>query len=225
MIECEKKLFSREDIKHLISVSALREKAIISLIALSGMPYEEFKRLTHHKFVSSASDAISKDLNDINDLFKFEKKITQEVLILKTSRVKTNMEYYFFIPPETTQLILSYLKERFNKQDMKNNCTNNDETLFINDQGNQMSAKDIFTNLQKALKNSDLEVPKNTIFRPHSLRKYFMNSIINKTGSKKCLDSLLGYKLDKDKNDIINLKEKYIQLLPSLSLNKMMTEG
>jgi len=181
MIECEMKSLSSEDIKKLISVSAPREKAIISLIALSGMAYEEFKRLTLHKFMYLASDAISKDLNDINDLFKFEKRITQEVLILKTSRIKTNMEYYLFIPPETTQLILSYLKERFNEPNMKNNCTNNDETLFINDQGNQMSATDIFTNLQKALKNSDLEVPKNTILRPHSLRKYFMKTIINKT--------------------------------------------
>lgn len=225
MYESETKVLSREDIKNLISVSAPREKAIISLIALSTMPYEEFKRLTLHKFMSLASDAIRIDLNDINDLFEFEKRIIQEVLILKTVRVKNNMEYFVFIPPETTQLILSYLKERFNNQNMKNNCTNYDETLFINDQGNQISATDIFTNLQKVLKNSDLKVPKNTIFRPHTLRKYFMNTIINKTGSKKCLDSLLGYKLEKNKNDIINLREEYIRLLPSLSLNKRDTEG
>lgn len=43
MIECEMKLFSRGDIKHLISVSAPREKATISLIALSGSEDAEMR--------------------------------------------------------------------------------------------------------------------------------------------------------------------------------------
>lgn len=225
MIEYERKLFGSEDIKNLILVSSPREKAIISLIALSGMPYEEFGKLTLLKFISSASDAINEELNNINDLFKFENKINQKVLVLKTVRVKTNMEYFLFIPPETTILILSYLKERCNNKDIKNQNINIDETLFVNDQGNQMSSRDIFTNLQKTLQKSNLEVSKNAIFRPHSLRKYFVNTIINKTGSKKCLDCILGYKLEKDKKDIRDIKEEYIKLLPSLSLNKMMTEG
>jgi hypothetical protein len=84
------------------------DQAIISLIGLSGMPYEEFRNLTIGKFISSASDAIGKELNDVSDLLKFETRIIKEVLVLKTLRIKTGIEYSLFIPPETAQNILTY---------------------------------------------------------------------------------------------------------------------
>lgn len=221
MNEYEYGQLNRDDMKRLLSVSSPREQAIISLIALSGMPHEEFRKLTLGKFISAASVAIEKELNDISDLLKFETEIKKELLVLKTLRIKTGREYLLFIPPETTHNILRYIKERCNDTCIKNLNTDNEDTLFVTDQGKQTSSRDILTSLQESAKNAKIEGHKHRIIRPHSLRKYFINTIYNQTKSKGIVNYYSGHFIKKeDVKPEIDFKQEYIKLLPFLSLNK-----
>jgi integrase len=226
MNECEYNQLSREDIAKLVSVSSPRDQAIISLIALSGMPHEEFKNLTLGKFISAASAAIEKELNDISDLLKFETEIKKEILVLKTLRIKTGREYLLFIPPETTHNILTYIKERYSDADIKNQNTDNEDTLFVNDNGKQTSSRDILISLQESAKNAKIKGHEHRIIRPHSLRKYFINTIFRETGSEEHVNYYTGHLTNKeDEQHEIDFKQEYLKLLPSLSLNNEITGG
>lgn len=95
----------------MISVCQPRERALIYLMALSGMAQNEARNLTIKQFLRFASEAIGKELDDVNDLFKFEKEVLSEVITLLITRKKRTIRHHAFIPPEVSREIITYLKE------------------------------------------------------------------------------------------------------------------
>lgn len=129
--ENEGKLLSKEEIHKLISVSPPREKALIYLMALSGMAQKEARNLTIKQFLRFASDVIGKELDDVYDLFKFEKEVLSEVIIIEITRSKRTIRHHAFIPPEVSREIITYLKERCYGNNEKIRIKPNDP-IFVN---------------------------------------------------------------------------------------------
>ena len=221
------KPLSREDIRKLINVASPREKALIYLMALSGMGQQEARDLTLKKYINSASLAIDKELDDVFELFKFEEEIFKEVLTLEITRKKVNYKHHTFIPPEASRAIMIYLKVRCYGINEKIRIINNVETLFVSTYGGKLSRDSVVSNFRRigAMAGLKREEGSYSYWRSHALRKYFITTIINKTGSKILADYMSGHKInDQDrtywKADPEDLKKHYLKVLPYLSIDR-----
>jgi integrase len=222
------KLISKKELNILVNVAPPREKALIYLMALSGMAQAEARKLTIKKFLDSAGEVINKELNSIHDLFDAENELSEEIITLHVVRKKVNYRYITFIPPEATSQIILYLKERMygrNKRIRINKC---DSALFVKNNGEPIDRDVIVTNfrrigLQAGFKKEDGAY---SFWRAHSLRKYFISTIMNKIGDKVMADFLAGHKIsDVDRAywymDPKDLKNRYLKALPYLSIDQV----
>ena len=106
-------LLTKKEIQKMAAIASIRDRAIIYLMALSGMSQREMRELTLKKFVQSAAKALNCEINTIEELFKHEKILTNDTLImLEITRKKVHYRYHTFIPPEATHVILMYLSKR-----------------------------------------------------------------------------------------------------------------
>ena len=102
-------LISKEEIKQMVNMAYPRDRAIIYVMALSGMSQREVRDLTLKKFIDSSSRSSGVEINDVDDLFKNEERLTKDTIItLEIIRTKVNYRYHTFIPPEATEQILTY---------------------------------------------------------------------------------------------------------------------
>lgn len=148
------KSLTRKDIIKIISVSAPREKAMVYLIAFSGMIQGEFIELTIGNFLDAASSAIEKELVDVYDMFKHEPEILQEILSLGFNKPKINLRHPIFIPPETSRVIISYLKERCFGDNKKIRINCEDDLLFVTECGKKMTNASVFANFHDIGENA-----------------------------------------------------------------------
>lgn len=114
------KPLTRKNIQQLINVATPREKALIYVMALSGMGQQEARDLTIRKFLITASSAIEKELDDVYDLFKFEDDILKEIMTVEITRKKNKYKHHTLIPPEASRATITYLKERCYGRNKKN---------------------------------------------------------------------------------------------------------
>ena len=221
------KPLTRNDIQKLINVANPREKALIYLMALSGMGQQEARDLSLRKFLTSASMAIDKELDDVYDLFKSEKDILKEVLTLEITRKKVNYKHHTFIPPEASRAIMIYLKMRCYGINKKIRIINNDGTLFVSNYGGKLSRDSVVSNFRRigAMAGLKREEGSYSYWRSHALRKYFITTIINKIGDKTIADYMAGHKISNQdrtywKADPNDLKKHYLKALPYLSIDR-----
>lgn len=221
------KPLSREDIQKLIGVSNSREKALIYLMALSGMGQQEARDLKIKKFLEAASSATNISIDDLDDLFKFDKDVLKEILTLDIRRKKSSYRYITFIPPEASREIINYLKERCYGRNEKIRVNNINEPIFASKYGGPLGRDSIVTNFRRMGEKAGFKRDKNTysFWRSHSLRKYFISTVINKRGEKIIADFMAGHKIDRlDRAywqaNPDDLKNHYIGALPYLSLDK-----
>ena len=224
--ENQGKPLKREDIQRLANSANPRERAIIYLMALSGMGQQEARDLTIRKYLEAASSAIGKDLDDVYDIFKFENEILKEILTLHITRKKVKYRYITFIPPEASREIISYLKERCYGRNEKIRIQNNNEPIFASKYGGPLSSDSIITNFRLAGKKAGFKRDDNvySFWRSHAMRKYFISTVINKRGEKIMADFMAGHKIGKQDRaywqaNPDDLKDHYKKALPFLSLD------
>jgi integrase/uncharacterized membrane-anchored protein YhcB (DUF1043 family) len=217
----------RQDVLKLVSAAPTRERAIIYLMALSGMGQQEVRDLTVKKYLDSASVAINKNLDDVFDLFKNEKNVLNEVITLEIRRKKVNYRHHTFIPPEVSREIIGYLKERTFGTNEKIRIEHNNQPLFVNNIGEDLSRDSIVTNFRRIGIKAGFskEHGQYAYWRSHALRKYFISTLINKIGEKIIADYMAGHKINNQdktywKANPDDLKAHYIKALPYLSLDK-----
>lgn len=220
------KLITKEELRTLVSMAPPREKALIYLMALSGMAQAEARRLTIRKFLDAAGDAIGRELETVEDLFNAREELMDEIITLDIVRKKVNYRYMTFIPPEATKEILNYLKERMYGRNEKIRIRDYDRALFVKVNGEDIDRDIIVTNfrrigLEAGFKKKDGAY---SFWRAHALRKYFISTIINKLGDKVLADFLAGHKIsDVDRAywymDPEDLKRRYMKALPYLSID------
>ncbi|AXV36828.1 MAG: integrase [Methanobacterium sp. BRmetb2] len=221
------KLISKEEISEFVNAAAPREKALIYLMALSGMAQAEARNLTLRKFMDAAGEAINKDIRTINELFDLKDELKNAIITLHITRKKVNYRYITFIPPEATKYIIMYLKERVYGRNKKIRIKNYDSALFVKNNGEPIDRDVIVTNfrrigLQAGFKKGDGAY---SFWRAHGMRKYFISTIMNKLGDKVLADFLAGHKIsDVDRAywymDSEDLKKRYMKALPYLSIDK-----
>ncbi len=222
------KLISKKELNILVNVAPPREKALIYLMALSGMAQAEARKLTIKKFLDSAGEVINKELNSISDLFAVENELSKEMITLQVVRKKVNYRYITFIPPEATYQIILYLKERMygrNKRIKINKC---DSALFVKNNGEPIDRDVIVTNFRRIGLQAGFKKENGaySFWRAHSLRKYFISTIMNKIGDKVMADFLAGHKISNVDRaywymDPKDLKKRYLKALPYLSIDQV----
>lgn len=222
------KRMDRKDIQRMASMASPRERALIYLMALSGMGQQEARDLKINKFLEVASQAINVDLKSVSDLFLHEEQVLQEVLTLDIRRKKVNYKHITFIPPETSREIINYLKERFYGRNEYIRIKNKTDYIFVNVWGEKLGRGSIVTNFRNAgfAAGFEKEFGSYSFWRSHSLRKYFISKIINKSGDKTIADYMAGHAInaqdrtywEANPND---LKKLYLQVLPHLSIDQI----
>lgn len=218
---------TRKDIHKLISAASSRERAIIYLMALSGMGQQEARDLTIKKLLNSASQATGISIETVEDLFKHEEQVLQEVLTLEIRRKKVNYRHHTFIPPETSREIIAYLKERCYGRNNKIRINKVDEPIFVNNYGGKLSRDSIVTNFRRIGQEAGFQKEHGSYayWRSHALRKYFISTIINKTGEKIIADYMAGHKISPQDRTYWqanpeDLKKHYLRVLPHLSIDQ-----
>jgi len=220
------RLITKKELRALVSMAPPREKALIYLMALSGMAQAEARKLTIRKFLDAAGDAIGRELKTVEDLFEAEEELREEIITLDIVRKKVNYRYMTFIPPEATREIINYLKERMYGRNEKIRVRDYERALFVKRNGEDIDRDIIVTNfrrigLEAGFKKRDGAY---SFWRAHALRKYFISTIINKIGDKILADFLAGHKIsDVDRAywymDPEDLKRRYMKALPYLSID------
>jgi integrase len=221
------KPLTTQDILKLVNVAAPREKALIYLMALSGMGQQEARDLTIKKYIKTCSEALNIEITDVYDLFKQESQILKKVLTLIITRKKVKYQHHTFIPPETSREIITYLKERCYGRNQNIRIKSNQDPIFVNSSGAKLGRDSIVSNFRRAGQRAGFPKEKGSYsyWRSHALRKYFISTIINKTGEKIIADYLAGHKInDQDRTywriNPEDLKKHYLKALPYLSIDE-----
>lgn len=225
--ENEGKALCKEDVQKLANAASPRERALIYLMALSGMGQQEARDLTVQKYLDAAGSAIRKELDNVDELFKFESEVLQEILTLHITRKKVRYKYITFIPPEASREIINYLKERRHGRNEKIRIKNSNEPIFANKYGGPLSSDSIVTNFRLIGKKAGFKRDKDvySFWRSHAMRKYFISTIINKRGEKIIADFMAGHKISNQDRaywqaNPEDLKNHYMKALPYLSIDE-----
>ncbi|QUH24186.1 site-specific integrase [Methanobacterium alkalithermotolerans] len=220
------KLISQFELQTLINIAASRERALIYIMALSGMAQAEARRLTIRQFMDAVGEVIDKEINSMEELFAEEKKLEEHILTIHLVRKKVNYRYITFIPPEATMQVISYLKERMYGRNQNIRIKDYESPIFVKINGEPIDRDCIVTNFRRVGLEAGFKKKKGaySFWRAHGLRKYFISTIMNKMGDKVLADFLAGHKIsDVDRAywymDPEDLKKRYIKALKYLSID------
>ncbi|MCC7560613.1 MAG: site-specific integrase [Methanobacterium sp.] len=220
------KRLKKKDILKMIGVASPRERALIYLMALSGMGQQEARNLTIKVLLDSASEAIDVDMKSLDDLYSHEELVLKEVLILTIRRKKVKYRHQTFSPPEVTRELINYLKERCYGRNENIRVHSIYDKIFVNKHGGELSCDSIVTNFRRTGQEAGFtkENGSYSFWRSHAMRKYFISKIINKTGEKIIADYMAGHKIsEQDRTYWManpdDLKKLYLRTLPLLSID------
>ena len=220
------KRLKKKDILNMIGVASPRERALIYLMALSGMGQQEARNLTIKVLLDAASEVIDIDLKTLDDLFSHEELVLKEVLTLTIRRKKVKYLHQTFSPPEVTRELINYLKERCYGRNENIRVQSIYDKIFVNKQGGLLSCDCIVTNFRRTGQEAGFtkENGSYAFWRSHAMRKYFISKIINKTGEKIIADYMAGHKIsEQDRTYWManpdDLKKLYLKTLPLLSID------
>ncbi|MCE7699669.1 MAG: tyrosine-type recombinase/integrase, partial [Methanobacterium paludis] len=222
------KLLTKEEINKMLNVANARDTALIYLLALSGMGQREARDLTVRKFLEIASEVTGVEIDTVDKLFEHEKIVLDEVLTLTIVRGKSNYRYQTFVPAEVSGALITYLKERYFNRNEKLHITNIDAPIFLTKQGNPMTETGVGNELRRVGKLAGFKSTSGAYcyWRPHALRKYFYTTVLNNSRDVNFADYLIGHKIPDVRraywlSDAAELKGKYIEVLPYLSIDEI----
>jgi integrase len=212
----------KEDISNALEYATPKYRAIILLMASSGMGRGEVLSLTVQDFLDSIQKYNRNPVKLPLDIGEMIKKVIGRrggVARWKVTRQKTGFKYFTFSSPESIVAILKYL-ERYPPQSL-------DEHIFrghYNKPMNQDSLNVYFNHLNKKLgfgKSGRL-----AYFRSHNLRKYFTNMMFKAGLPQLSIDFMLGHRLNDKvteayfKPDPETLEQYYLKALPYLTIHE-----
>lgn len=219
------KLLTKDDIRKMIDVSTPRDRAIIYVMALSGMSQAEMRKLTILKVLDAITDNVP-EIETLKDLFRYEKKLKNTILTLTITRKKEYYRYHTFIPPEAIYSIIAYLRERCFGKNENIRIHSYDTPIFVSKIGRKLTTKNISTVFVQIGKRAGYKKKYGMLspWRSHALRKFFISTIIKHTGDHMLADYLTGHKIPDVKRaywiiDPEDLKKKYMDILPQLSID------
>lgn len=200
-----------EHIKEAIeSTNNLKHKAVILFMSSSGSANQETLNLTIKDFIKATQEYHNTE--NIEDVIKDLKGQNDIIPLFEMYRVKTDHYYYTCCSPETVQAIIKYLKTRKNLK--------RTDKLF--EFGSNISLLKIFQRINDKMGWG--KVNYYNFFHPHALRK-FNATMVEDIGFA---NTIQGRKSDTItetyfKRNPKRIKEKYIEHLPNLTINKTKT--
>lgn len=216
---------TKKDIQRLVDVANARDTAIIYTMTLSGFSQQEMTRLTLHKFLDAVNLELDREMETIKEVLDHEKEAKKLVLQLDITREKVHYRYTTFIPPETVQRILVYLRERYH---LRHDHMKDLDAALLQRVGRTPLTRSSVNNIFRGLgKRAGFRHEKGTYryWRSHALRHYFITTIIDNLGDYNLANYLAGHKLnDQDRTywrpNPQKLRKKYLRALPYLSLDQ-----
>jgi len=221
-----KERVSKKDIKKALKYSNQKYKAIILLMATSGMGSSEIRNLIFKDFLISLKEYIRIPLKEPYTAENIRNSLTENQHTIPTwhiQRLKTGKYYYTFSSPESVEAILNYMEYR---EAMNKPIIGLDEPLFIGrNPGNILNKYTMTSAFQKINDDAGFEkVGNKRYFTSHELRRFFSYQSLRTGLQEKDVKWLLGQK-PKDtlnryvKPDPQNLKIQYMEnVLPYLSI-------
>lgn len=164
----EDTLPSREELKNIINDSDLRLKAMILLLASSGMRVGELHRLK------------------IGDIDLSKEIPTVRIRGLEAKERKSRIT---FITPEAKKFLIEYLEKRKSLGEE----LNENSPIAANERGAQMSYQNLEYLLEKAFKKYAKKIGKRYNLHAHALRKWFKTQLISAGVPAPIVDRLMGH--------------------------------
>lgn len=216
-------LIQKDDIIKALKYANRKYRAIILLMASSGMGSSEVRYLTVNDFLKSIELSVDEPL-DMGELIKKVDKNNIPCATWRITRVKTGMPYFTFSSPESIYATLDYLQER----EHKNGTIPLDSPLFVY-ADKQMSPKSFVDYFQQLNDTCGFSFfGRQRFFHAHGLRKFFATTLQEHRVQQLVIEWLLGHKVNLVtgayiKPDINALRHDYLRVLPYLSVEKVET--
>lgn len=212
----------KEDIRKALTHCNLKYKAIILLMASSGMGSAEVRSLKIQDFLDSLLEYLRRPLNLPLDIDQIRQTLEGKIVIplFNIERIKTSMPYTTFASPESVNAILEFL-DAFPPNSV-------DNFLFPATTRNKNKAieSNTFSTYFKRL--NDVcgfgQVNRTSKFHSHALRKYFATTLINKDIKQWSIDAMLGHAIKNRttgayfKPDPSHIKNDYLKIVEDLSI-------
>ncbi|MEN6574139.1 tyrosine-type recombinase/integrase [Methanobacterium aggregans] len=219
------KIPTREDIKKAIQYSNLKYKAIILLMASSGMGSAEVRNLTYKDFLGAIKEyykPIKKEQFDIAQITENLRDRRHVIPTWKINRYKTKMPYITFSTPESVEALLRYMNSRNKEYPFKAL----DDWIFLAD-GKQTTGSTLAAYFNRLNEKADFENLDHTVFfHSHALRKFFGSKLHEKGIQRLNYDFMMGHKIDQIadayiKPNVEALKREYTRCLEELSIESV----
>lgn len=223
-LDVEKKIIKEGDIpnrdnirKALDYTNNIRNKAIITLLASSGIRSGDVRNFKIKDFVEATKDY--HDSNTIHELLE-NKNIKNIIPCWHFKPLKTHKKGNIcvtFNTPECSEYIIDYLRKREN--------LDNNSYLFISRQNNKLSNAPFIHIFRNINDNVFFKTQHNKrFFHAHALRKFFISTCNHNSGDLAKVNLLSGHSNKSNVHDAYNevnvevMKRFYIKLIPHLSV-------
>lgn len=195
--------------KAILSTSNKKARAIIAVMASSGMGRAEIHSITIQDFINA-----TKEYTTQQELYQIINELSHKEVVptFHITRIKTNKPYYTFCTPEATQLTLTYLNERYFKEEIKPT----DQLFNLTLHGYKGIFERINERQNWGYRNN------HRFFRSHSMRKFFATTLTKAQVDFINIEFLLGHSINSTtaayyKVDPASLKKKYMQIMNKLT--------
>lgn len=216
------------DIKLALSVSSLKFQAIILLMISSGMGRAEILNLKYNDFLNSISDYCNlpnKTFIDINEVIPILDENRHIIGNWYVQRMKTKKWYYTFSTWESLNKISEYLKTHPPEHlETKIFRSKYKDHKGIHDK--PLTGDGFITYFHRLNRKCNFgSVGRQSKFRSHSLRKFFVNAMLRSGTSKLAIDWMIGHEItDRSAAPYFKSDPKYIKEEYMKGINQITTE-
>jgi integrase len=221
-----------EDIRKALTVSNIKYRAMITLMASSAMNIKDVRFLKVHEFIEAIKDGYKPRETGTNDSFHIPQRdeVDDETIgVWRRRREKTGVPHVTFSTPESIHLILDYLHQYqpesmddylFRSQDNPQNL----ERANPNKQCSSGSFQKYFIKINEAMGWEKKGY--SHYFTSSSLRKFFSNTLQRLGIRDQFIRIMMGHKLDNVeqsyfKIDVKAMKDEYKNAVESLTFFKV----
>lgn len=232
-LETDEDIPDRETIRESLKHANKMYRAVITLMASSGMGASEIRSLKYNNFLFAVREYIRLDKGDefnVNSIINQLKECENCIGVWKIVRIKNGNEYVTFSTPESIHYILDYLKERIRNNDPPKSLN---EYLFRGKKHKKNPEREVkenafmkyFQRLNETMQlGNNKTQPKYAFFTSHQLRRYFATTLDGIIPHDD-IDKMEGHVKDRIdrayfKTTVKKLKKSYLKGMEVLIINK-----
>lgn len=212
VVETYEDLPSRDEITRVLQSTSVKNKALITFIASSGLSIVEVVSLTFRDFHDATLEYHEPSHSVVDFILELEYK-NKVIPVWRVQRQKTKVKHITFSSPESTRFIVEYVKNLVMTREVRM-----DDKLF-----GYSSTRSICSLCVRLNDKHQLGWTKTRRrFHAHALRSFFATTLTSRGVSYLTTEFLLGHSIDSTRSayykaDVEHLRREYVQVLPYLS--------